>query len=187
MSKFASGSMCYTLEQKCDGFTHCLNGRDEEECSMLIRSAELHTVKFAFLLIFSLHFNNQGKFHFICYRHLWCLILRVFYIAISVADGIQCVKILWIGPLKHVNRKWMNFLSNYSTTHSQICFHLQRTKLMIILNVSTDYQRFKPKLGDILVHLFRKFLKTYNFHRNKFDFPTNVQRIQKVVLKCTYG
>lgn len=46
MSQFESGTMCYTLEQKCDGFTHCLNGRDEEECSMLIKAAELHTVGF---------------------------------------------------------------------------------------------------------------------------------------------
>lgn len=44
MSKFASGPMCYTLDQKCDGFTTCLNGRDEEECSMLVKAAELHTV-----------------------------------------------------------------------------------------------------------------------------------------------
>lgn len=41
--------MCYTLDQKCDGFTHCLNGRDEEECSMLIKAAELHTVGFELL------------------------------------------------------------------------------------------------------------------------------------------
>lgn len=61
MSKFPAGSMCYSLDQKCDGITHCLNGRDEEECSMLIKSAELHTVEIALLLIFSLHFTMHQK------------------------------------------------------------------------------------------------------------------------------
>lgn len=62
MSNFPSGSMCYTLDQKCDGSTTCLNGRDEEECSMLIKAAELHTVGFAlFLCFFPLRFTVATK------------------------------------------------------------------------------------------------------------------------------
>lgn len=44
-SKFAStNNMCYTLVQKCDGNHDCLNGKDEEDCSMLVKFVGLHTV-----------------------------------------------------------------------------------------------------------------------------------------------
>lgn len=43
-SKTTLGAMCFTLDQKCDGFHHCLNGKDEEDCSMLIKHIGLHTV-----------------------------------------------------------------------------------------------------------------------------------------------
>lgn len=43
-SKHLSVSMCYSLNEKCDGFQNCLNGKDEEDCSMLIQDIGLHTV-----------------------------------------------------------------------------------------------------------------------------------------------
>lgn len=44
-AKLSSGGvMCYTLVQKCDGFSDCITGKDEEECSMLINQVGLHTV-----------------------------------------------------------------------------------------------------------------------------------------------
>lgn len=38
-------AMCYSLVQKCDGNHDCLNGKDEEDCSMLIKDVGLHTVQ----------------------------------------------------------------------------------------------------------------------------------------------
>lgn len=92
MSNFPSGSMCYTLVQKCDGFTQCVNGRDEEECSMLIKSVNLHTVRCGILTLFYWHKYNLNQFCLIVWRrHLWYRIPRALYTAISGADG----KKLW--------------------------------------------------------------------------------------------
>lgn len=43
-SKASPDSMCYTLTQKCNGFHDCFNGKDEEDCSMLIKFVGTHTV-----------------------------------------------------------------------------------------------------------------------------------------------
>lgn len=51
----SGGSMCYSLAQKCDGFTDCITGKDEEECSMLIKQVGLHTVN---------HFETASSFNF---------------------------------------------------------------------------------------------------------------------------
>lgn len=37
-------SMCYTMTEKCDGVHNCLNGKDEEDCSMLVANLGLQTV-----------------------------------------------------------------------------------------------------------------------------------------------
>lgn len=43
-AKQSSISMCYSAIEKCDGFENCLNGKDEKECSMLVRSFGHHMV-----------------------------------------------------------------------------------------------------------------------------------------------
>lgn len=48
-------SMCYTVTEKCDGFQNCLNGKDEEDCSMLVGSIGLQTVSFLNLISFICH------------------------------------------------------------------------------------------------------------------------------------
>lgn len=42
--KYSSVAMCYNLNEKCDGFHNCLNGKDEEDCSMIVKNIGLHTV-----------------------------------------------------------------------------------------------------------------------------------------------
>jgi len=37
-------SMCYNRLERCDGFMNCLNGRDEEQCSMLVTDVSDHMV-----------------------------------------------------------------------------------------------------------------------------------------------
>lgn len=68
--KSSSGVLCYTLSQKCDGITDCITGKDEEECSMLIKQVGLHTVNIAeksfyqTYLLFIVYFpNNRFFFH----------------------------------------------------------------------------------------------------------------------------
>lgn len=36
--------MCYSASEKCDGFPNCLNGKDEQDCSMLVGNIGLQTV-----------------------------------------------------------------------------------------------------------------------------------------------
>lgn len=43
-SQHMQGSMCYTTTDKCDGVQNCLNGKDEEDCSMLVGNLGLQTV-----------------------------------------------------------------------------------------------------------------------------------------------
>lgn len=60
-AKLSSGGvMCYTLVQKCDGFSDCITGKDEEECSMLINQVGLHTVNLREKIILwtSIHFRK---------------------------------------------------------------------------------------------------------------------------------
>lgn len=35
---------CYTMLDKCDGIENCLNGKDEQDCSMIVRSIGQHLV-----------------------------------------------------------------------------------------------------------------------------------------------
>lgn len=37
-------AMCYNRLERCDGFMNCLNGRDEEQCSMLVTDVADHMV-----------------------------------------------------------------------------------------------------------------------------------------------
>lgn len=41
--------MCYTRNEKCDGFENCLNGKDEQDCNMITRTVGEQLVK---LLLF---------------------------------------------------------------------------------------------------------------------------------------
>lgn len=43
-AKKSSMSMCFSIIEKCDGTENCLNGRDERECSMNVRSIGQHLV-----------------------------------------------------------------------------------------------------------------------------------------------
>lgn len=38
-------SMCYTIVEKCDGTEQCLNGKDERDCSTLVKTLGPPTVK----------------------------------------------------------------------------------------------------------------------------------------------
>lgn len=43
-AKKSSLSMCYSINEKCDGIQNCLNGVDEKECSMIARTIGQHLV-----------------------------------------------------------------------------------------------------------------------------------------------
>lgn len=49
--KQSSMSMCYTLMEKCDGVENCLNGKDERDCSMLVKDVGLHKVASIFSIL----------------------------------------------------------------------------------------------------------------------------------------
>lgn len=52
-------SMCYSRMDKCDGIENCLNGKDEEDCSMLVKDIGLHKVGNFINLILETHQNNS--------------------------------------------------------------------------------------------------------------------------------
>lgn len=62
-SKFA---MCYSILDKCDGIEHCLNGKDERDCTMIVRSLG-HQLSYSVSYTEGiLHRNFKGKWFPVC-------------------------------------------------------------------------------------------------------------------------
>jgi hypothetical protein len=62
----SSKSMCYSSTEKCDGFNNCKNGKDEIECSMIVKS--FGSVN-SYLVSHSegiLHRNYKGRWYPVC-------------------------------------------------------------------------------------------------------------------------
>lgn len=43
-AKHSSFRQCYTITEKCDGVETCLNGKDEVDCTMIVRTVGQHLV-----------------------------------------------------------------------------------------------------------------------------------------------
>lgn len=59
---------CYSTVDRCDGTENCLNGRDERDCSMLVRTVGEHL---SYMVAYSegyLHRNFKGKWYPVCSR-----------------------------------------------------------------------------------------------------------------------
>ncbi|XP_058123209.1 serine protease nudel [Anopheles ziemanni] len=63
-----SGSMCYTLIEKCDGFDNCLNRKDEEDCTMLVRDLGHYLAYSVPHSSGVLHRNYKGKWYPVCHN-----------------------------------------------------------------------------------------------------------------------
>ncbi|XP_050073199.1 serine protease nudel [Anopheles maculipalpis] len=61
-----SGSMCYTLLEKCDGFDNCLNRKDEQDCTMLVRNLGHYLAYSVPHSSGVLHRNYRGKWYPVC-------------------------------------------------------------------------------------------------------------------------
>ncbi|XP_020801689.1 serine protease nudel [Drosophila serrata] len=59
-------SMCYNRLERCDGFLNCLNGRDEEQCSMLVTDVADHMSHAASASEGFLYHNHRGDWHPVC-------------------------------------------------------------------------------------------------------------------------
>nr|NP_523947.2 nudel [Drosophila melanogaster]P98159.2 RecName: Full=Serine protease nudel; Flags: Precursor [Drosophila melanogaster]AAF50656.1 nudel [Drosophila melanogaster] len=59
-------SMCYSRLERCDGFMNCLNGRDEEQCSMLVTDVADHMSHGASASEGYLYHNYRGDWHPVC-------------------------------------------------------------------------------------------------------------------------
>lgn len=56
-AKHSSFRQCYTITDKCDGMEACLNGKDEEDCTMIVRTVGQHLVK-------QIEYGESGVFRF---------------------------------------------------------------------------------------------------------------------------
>uniref|UniRef100_A0A182NKP3 Peptidase S1 domain-containing protein n=1 Tax=Anopheles dirus TaxID=7168 RepID=A0A182NKP3_9DIPT len=61
-----SGSMCYTLLERCDGFDNCLNRKDEQDCTMLVRDLGHYLAYSVPHSSGVLHRNHRGKWYPVC-------------------------------------------------------------------------------------------------------------------------
>ncbi|BFF98991.1 serine protease nudel [Drosophila madeirensis] len=59
-------SMCYSRLERCDGFLNCLNGRDEQQCSMLVTDVTHHMSHAASASEGYLYHNHRGDWHPVC-------------------------------------------------------------------------------------------------------------------------
>lgn len=62
----SSLSMCYTSIEKCDGFNNCLNGKDEIDCTMIVRKDDDPMSYSVSDTIGILHRNYKGKWYPVC-------------------------------------------------------------------------------------------------------------------------
>lgn len=61
-------NQCYTLKDRCDGFSVCFNGADERSCSMLVRNlGQTLSFQVSFLEGYLYH-NYQGMWYPVCQR-----------------------------------------------------------------------------------------------------------------------
>ncbi|KAJ6641084.1 Serine protease nudel [Pseudolycoriella hygida] len=58
--------MCYTRNDKCDGFENCLNGKDEEDCSMITRTVGQQLSYMVSYTEGYLHRNFRGVWYPVC-------------------------------------------------------------------------------------------------------------------------
>ncbi|SPP87604.1 serine protease nudel isoform X2 [Drosophila guanche] len=59
-------AMCYSRLERCDGFLNCLNGRDEQQCSMLVTDVTHHMSHAASASEGYLYHNHRGDWHPVC-------------------------------------------------------------------------------------------------------------------------
>uniref|UniRef100_A0A182P221 Peptidase S1 domain-containing protein n=1 Tax=Anopheles epiroticus TaxID=199890 RepID=A0A182P221_9DIPT len=67
-SAHRSGSMCYTLLERCDGFDNCLNRKDEQDCTMLVRDLGHYLAYSVPHSAGVLHRNYRGKWYPVCHN-----------------------------------------------------------------------------------------------------------------------
>jgi Trypsin/Low-density lipoprotein receptor domain class A len=61
-----SASMCYSSTEKCDGFNNCMNGKDETECSMIVKNIGSVTSYSSAYSEGILHRNYKGRWYPVC-------------------------------------------------------------------------------------------------------------------------
>lgn len=66
--ELARGDQCYTLKDRCDGFSVCFNGADERSCSMLVRNLGQQLSFQVSYLEGYLYRNYQGMWYPVCQR-----------------------------------------------------------------------------------------------------------------------
>lgn len=63
-------SACYTIFERCDGIENCLNGKDEKDCSILVKDIGPPTAYSVSHGEGYLHRNYRGRWYPVCSDHL---------------------------------------------------------------------------------------------------------------------
>ncbi|KAM7355778.1 serine protease nudel isoform 2-T2 [Cochliomyia hominivorax] len=66
MNNRSTVSMCYSALEKCDGFTNCLNGKDEMECSLIVNDVAHHMSHSVSTSEGFLYRNYRGDWYPVC-------------------------------------------------------------------------------------------------------------------------
>ncbi|XP_065075902.1 serine protease nudel [Ochlerotatus camptorhynchus] len=62
-----SQTKCFTLIEKCDGFDNCLNRKDEQDCTLLVRDLRSPLAFTVGHSVGVLHRNHKGKWYPVCH------------------------------------------------------------------------------------------------------------------------
>ncbi|XP_037949020.1 serine protease nudel [Teleopsis dalmanni] len=59
-------AMCYSAMEKCDGVMHCMNGKDERDCSMIVKDLSTHMSHAVSASEGYLYRNHRGEWYAVC-------------------------------------------------------------------------------------------------------------------------
>lgn len=59
-------SMCYSITERCDGFQNCLNGKDEQDCTILVKKVGPPVNYLVSYAEGFLHRNYKGRWYPVC-------------------------------------------------------------------------------------------------------------------------
>lgn len=166
----SSSLMCYSSIEKCDGFSNCRNGKDESECSMIVK----HVGSMLSYAVSSsegiLHHNFKGRWYPVCRNpNSWAVDACEMEVGKLRLEPFLSVKSIQVpGPFIQPNLNQQNQIIDSDPTFSDTC---ELGKIMddenhVILVKCPPPQCGSSKLFEQKIPIVRENTNTTRKHRD---------------------